>query len=60
MICPKCWTETHLDGSCPACIAYAKQATPRYAEGNYLEFEDLTDKDRAAFTKRYGDVVCAK
>lgn len=61
MICPQCTTETHLDGSCPSCKSYAKQASSQYAEGNYLEFSDLSERERAAFTRIYGDVVpCVK
>ena len=57
MTCPSCTTELR-DGVCPMCIAYSKQPAPRYAEGQVMDFSDLTDREREVFTRRMGDSAC--
>lgn len=49
MICPQCTTELR-NGVCPMCIAYSKR-THTLPEGGYMEFNELNERERAAFAR---------
>lgn len=60
MTCPICKSALFMDGRCPKCMEYADQSKQMAAEGFRIDFKDLSERERSAFTRIYGDVVCAK
>lgn len=57
MICPQCTTETHLDGTCPMCIAY-ERALHTLPKPEYItDFRDLSDREQEVFTRLYGEIA---
>lgn len=56
MTCPACTTELNIDGTCPACIAYDRR-TYTTAEGKVMSFGQLTEPEKAAFGRIFGEAA---